>query len=268
MAAMDTGLIDSSIESGLEIIDEGLDELDDDIERLDEFQDELESFEPKMTQNQQNMIQARKIKSDTEKVMEIYSDIVFSDHNVSDGVKLYSERHGISYEAADFLKPLMAVGNLPDDFIVQRIKYLDGRNPLDDDLVDTYRDFAEYAKGVGRAVEEDFDVEIDSLQNYRHKIKDMEEEIIELDEEYLTPMNIDDAIHVERRLSGIKDEIDHLENIREHELRRRDKDIVDEYFERNLEFFYRDEEVEKPVLEDLEQLRTVVNQAYDRLDVA
>lgn len=257
-------VVDDTVGNALKVLRDSVRELDKDIENLTDFQDRLEEFTPKGPQKQKMMFKADKSKSDTERVLELYVDTFFSEQDTPEDVRKYSKKYDISVEAADFMDELLGVKDFSRKDIVDKIRFLDGSNPMNQIQVNDVEGMAEYPKALRRRVIEDTGVEQTSLKDYQRRIDDIEEDLLDLNEEYQIPMDLDDALYVVDKFEEIKEDIEQLKSRREHELRRR-TDILDEYFENNLEIFYNDEDIENPVLEDLESLESAVEQAYDNI---
>ncbi|MFB6241191.1 MAG: hypothetical protein ABEJ36_00110 [Candidatus Nanosalina sp.] len=203
-------------------------------------------------------------KSDTERVMELYRENFFSRHETPEQVPKYAKKFDLSMEAADFLDELQGVANLNKQDTLQKINFLDGKNSMNKAYIEEVVSLAEYPKALRREVMEDMQVEKESLEKYGRDIQELEDRLLEINKEYTLPMDVDDAVHVVEELEGIEDRVEQLKKRRMHEIRRR-PDILDPYFEKNLEKFYDEEDFGQPVLYDLEQLGEAVEEAYDNL---
>ena len=259
-------VVDDAVGNALKVLNDSIRELDEDVNNLTDFQDRLREFTPRGPQKQQMMFKADKSKTDTERVLDIYVDTFFSEQDTPENVLKYSKKYDISLEAADFMDELLGVKDLSRKDILDKIRFLDGSNPMNQMQVNDVEGMAEYPKALRKRVIEDTGVEQTSLRDYRRRIENLEDNLLELNDEYQIPMDLDDAVHVVERFDELKQDIKQLKNRREHELNRR-TDILDEYFENNLDIFYDDEDFENPVLDDLENLESAVEEAYSNLAI-
>lgn len=259
-------VVDDAVGNALKVLNDSVRELDEDVNNLTDFQDRLREFTPRGPQKQQMMFKADKSKTDTERVLDIYVDTFFSEQDTPENVLKYSKKYDISLEAADFMDELLGVKDLSRKDILDKIRFLDGSNPMNQMQVNDVEGMAEYPKALRKRVIEDTGVEQTSLRDYRRRIENLEDNLLELNKEYQIPMDLDDAVHVVERFDELKQDIKQLKNRREHELNRR-TDILDEYFENNLDIFYDDEDFENPVLDDLENLESALEEAYSNLAI-
>jgi hypothetical protein len=144
------------------------------------------------------------------------------------------------------------------------VKFLDSSNPMSEMHVAEMAKLAQYPQALREGVIEDTEVEKTSLEKYSREISELEDTVVELNGEYTLPMDVDDALYVMEELEEVRERVQQLKNRREHEIQRR-PDILDGYFEENLEKFYQDEEYDQPVLKDLQALEEAVDEAYDNV---
>lgn len=249
----------------VDVLEENTEILKNDIENITEFQDSVEDFEPSGNSSAGTPLALRsESDADTDQVMELYREKFFTRHETPDQVPVYAEKFDLSLEAADFFDELQGVANLNKEDALQKIKFLDGSNPMNKTYIDEVVSLAEYPKALRREVIEDVDVEKESIQKYGREVQQLEDRLIKLNREYTLPMETTDAVHVVEELEDIEDTVEQLKDRRKHELRRR-PDILDPYFEKNLEKFYDGEDYDLPVLHDLEQLDEAVEEAYNNI---
>ena len=248
----------------VDVLEENTEILKNDIENITEFQDAVEDFEPSGNGSAGKPLALRSESADTDQVMELYTEKFFERHETPDQVPVYAEKFDLSLEAADFFDELQGVANLNQGDALQKIKFLDGSNSMNRAYIDEVVSLAEYPKALRREVIEDVAVEKESIQKYGREVQQLEGRLVKLNREYTLPMDTEDAVHVVEELEDIEDTVEQLKNRREHELRRR-PDILDPYFEKNLEKFYDDEDYDHPVLHDLEQLDEAVDEAYNNI---
>ena len=260
-------VVDDTVGSALKVLKNSIRELDEDIGNLTDFQDRLEQFTPSGPQNQKMMFKADESKSDTERVLEIYVDTFFSEQDTPENIRKYSKKYDISVEAADFMDELLGVKDFSRKDILDKIRFLDGSNPMNQIQVNDVEGMAEYPKALRKSVIEDTGVEQTSLKDYQRRIANIEDDLLELNEEYQLPMDLDDALYVVERFDELKEDIEQLKSRREHELRRR-TDVLDDYFEDNLNIFYDDEDFKNPILEDLDSLESAVEEAYQNIEIS
>ncbi len=249
----------------VDVLEDSARNLEDDKQNLTAFQDAVEDFEPSGRGSQGQPLALRsENKADSEQVMELYRDHFFSTHDTPEQVPKYAEKFDLSMEAADFFDELQGVANLNQQDALQMIKFLDGSNPMNTDYMEEVVSLAEHPKALRREVMEDIEVEKESLQKYGREIQQIEDRLLELNQEYTLPMGTDDAVHVVNELEDIDERVEQLKNRRLHEIRRRE-DILNPYFEKNLEKFYDEEDFSEPVLYDLEGLDEAVDEAYSNV---
>lgn len=262
-------VVDGSVERALEVIDESTKELQKDIEDLTDFQDavgELDVTGARSSGPAGVQLHNSQAKNDTDKVIELYEEHFFSEEEYPEEVDRYAEKFNISTVAADFFDEVTRALNVDGEDALARITYLDRGNPMAQQHVQEVVSLAEFPKALRRSVKDDVGVEADSLNHYRNKIRDIEEDLLELNREYTLPMDIDEAREVVESLEQLEERVQSVKDQREHELRRR-PDILDNYFERNLEKFYEDENFENPVVRDLNRLQKGIDEAYDNIVV-
>lgn len=260
-------VVDGSVERALDVIDESVQELEEDIENLTEFQDAVEDMDISGVQPPSSSdlaIQQSQAKSDSEKVIELYREHFFPEDEYPEEVDKYAEKFGISTVAADFFDEVTRAANINKKDALAKISFLDEGNSMTHQHLQEVVSLTEYPKALRRSVNEDVEVEKESLNHYRNEVQEIEDRLLELNRRYTLPMDVNNAVEVVENLEQLEDRVQNVKNRREHELRRR-PDILDGYFERNLEKFYDDEEFGAPVLRDLDQLQEGINKAYDNL---
>jgi len=265
-------VVDGSVVRAVDVVDQNSVELQEDIENLTRFQDAVEDIDLNGSRTGVSggagsvRVMNSDVKADTDKVLDLYRKHFFPGDDYPDEIDLYAEKFGISVAAADFFDEISRPKNINDKDALEKVKYLDGSNAMAPDHIEEFVGLAEYPKALRKSIDEDADVERTSLEHYRREIDSIEQDLLELNREYTLPMGIDSAIDVVDELEELEDRVDGLRERREHELRRR-PDILDEYFEKNLEMFYEDEEFDNPVLSDLDSLEGSINEAYDNIVV-
>lgn len=265
-------VVDGSAERAVGVVDESSKDLAEDVKNLGIFQDAVEDLDLNggrsgVSQGAGSVrVMNSGVKADTDKVLDLYREHFFSGENYPDEVDRYAEKFDISLAAADFFDEISRPANMNDKDALEKAMYLDGGNSMSQSHVEEVVSLAEYPRALRRSINEDVEVERTSLEHYRRNVESIEQDLLELNREYTLPMSIDSAIDVVDELEQLEDRVDNLRSRREHELRRR-PDILDEYFERNLEEFYHGEEFENPVLDDLEGLQNSIDEAYDNIVV-
>lgn len=259
-------VLEGSIETAMGVLDRNVRELEQDIEYFSGFQDSLDEFEPAGMNNDPAGIISDNSDSDTDRVLELYDKHVLSNQEIADQVKVYSEKFGLSLEAADLMDELLGIKNYSRQDIKTKIEFIDGSNPMTPGHVEQFYRAARLPKEARRQTIEETEDEIDRLDEYRRRLTEMEEELLELNREYKLPMELDEAIEVVEELDTLREGVQQLRAEREDDLRNR-SDERGEYFERNLELFYEDESVETPVLDDLDSLESAVEESYDNLAI-
>jgi DNA repair exonuclease SbcCD ATPase subunit len=248
------------------VLQKSIRELEDDIDNLEDFEEEVADLQPSTQPQQSGMSHFTRTKknSDTDTVLELYREHFFPEDDYPDQVEVYAEKFDLSIPAADFLDEMMGVANLSDKEALKKVKFLDGSNRMSEMHIAETEQLAKYPQELRGAVIEDTEVEKNSLEKYSREISELEDTVVELNREYSLPMDVDEAQYVMEELEEVRDRVQQLKKRRKHEIRRR-PDILDGYFEENLEKFYQEEEYEEPVLEDLQAIEQDVDEAFDNI---
>lgn len=259
-------IIPDSSSKAAKVVKNSVRDIEKDIEDLEELLDSLSGL--KLSSNSQNQVLSPAAqtggKSDTEKVLDLYREHFLPDDGHDEEVEEYEAKYNLSPAAADFMCEIERIKDLKKKEAVAKARYLDGSNSMNIGHVNEFANMISILKGGRDKVIDDLEVERTSLEKYSHEISALENEVLELNEKYPLPMDVDNANQVIDRLEEIGERVEQLEKRRRHELRRR-PEIQSDYIGKNLKEFYSEEEFEQPVLYDLEQLGDAVEEAYENI---
>lgn len=252
----------STLESQTKLIEE-------DIEKIIEFKNAVEEMNlqgPEKNNGFGNLVSKTQSKNrDTDKVLELYSNLLMDDESIPETEKI-SESFNLSYEAADFFRILKNIANYDNESVLQTAHFLDSSNSMSEQHRQLVSQYSTDLASMRENVLDDVPIEQDSLSKYQEDLDEIKDALNDLNTSYKLPVGLDSGIEIVDTFEDIYDRIDQLRNRREHEIRRR-PEFADQYLEQNLSILYEEESFDKPVLEELDRLENLVDDAYDNLTV-
>jgi hypothetical protein len=250
------------------IVQENNSFLEEDVEALTEFQDSVQEIDLGSNGGSGNvMLNGSRPVSDTEKVIDLYDELLFSRQSTQETVEDNAENFDLSMPAAHFLQEVFNTAKFNRKDAVSNIRYLDSRNGMTPQHVKEVVSMTEIVKGYRKKVMEDLEVYDASLENYGRELDSLEEKILELNEDYTLPMDIEEAVNVVEQLENVEERLDQLEDRRRHEMRRM-PEITSEYAVLTVNTYLEDEEFDDPVIYDIEELRENIYEAKENIQIA
>lgn len=253
----------STLETQTQLIQE-------DIENIKEFKDAVE--EMKLQGPQRNTgfgklaAKTQSKNKDTDKVLEFYRNLLMEEEESMPETEKISESFNLSYEAADFFRIVKNIANYDNESVLQTTQFLDGSNPMSKQHKQLISQYSTDLVGMRENVLEDVPIEQESLEKYQEDLDEMRETINNLNTSYKLPVDLDDGIEIVDEFENIYDRIDQLKSRRKHEISRR-PEFSDQYLDQNLSVLYEDESFDEPVLEELDKLEKLVDEAYSNLTI-
>lgn len=259
MQELDSGM---TTENALGYTEEASEELDDMVRLFQEDIDMFQDFREKVLS--QPVSNGGQMFNSGNQVLDIYSDEFFNQEDVPDEARIISESHGLSVPAADLLYELANVPGLDSNEALGLVKNIDKGVEFNSIVKKRFKSFSRYPIILREKVIEDAEIEQESLRKYTHEVGDVRETLQELNEDNPIPVGLDSALEVVDELERLDEKISQLKNRRIQELERRDE-IFEGYFNTQEEELYSDKEFQRPVIQELEYLNTLVDEAYNGL---
>ena len=248
-------------EEAFETVDETIRQLEDDIDSFHEFQEEALA-QPVSQMGGQALMNGS---SGDSNIIELYDEMFFSEDEMKDRVRAFSENYSLSLPAADLFDEFANVPDIGDKQALQFVKHLDNGN-FNQVVKQRFEKISEYPAKLREKIIEDAEIERNSLNNYRHHIGEVKEKLYTLNEENPLPVGLNDAVDVVEELEGLESRVGQLKDRRQHELKRREN-LQEGYFDSQEAAVYEDEEFGRPVLQELDELDEALDEAYENLAV-
>ena len=255
-------LEDENVEAAFQVLKKTGREFEKDIDDFEEFVDAVFEKDYSSGINQQNN-GFMGSKNSEDSVIDLYEEIFYVRQTATDRVEAFAEKLDLSMPAADLFDELANSPGVDEDKAYNVVDRFE-RNNVNQIVLQTFDQMSDSPVKLREKVGEDLETEKESLWHYHKEISSLYDKVDSLNRENTLPMDFDTALDVVNEFEEIEDRAEQLKNRRIHELMRRD-----EYMKRDMsaheDRFYKEEDFERPVLEELDRINEYIEEATENI---
>jgi|GEM_PF-1853233 len=256
-------LEERKVEEAFHVLKETAREFEKDIDDFEDFVDAVFDKDFQSIPQQNNGVMNVKNGNNGDSVIDLYEEMFYANNTATDRVETFAENLDLSMPAADLFDELANSPNVDEDAAYNVVASFE-RNNVNQIVLQKFDDMADTPVELREKVGEDLETEKESLWHYHKEISSLYDKVDSLNRENTLPMDFDTALDVVNEFEEIEDRAEQLKNRRIHELMRRD-----EYMKRDMsaheDRFYKEEDFERPVLEELDRINEYIEEATENI---